>query len=415
MAVDDPRDDEPEVGPPDAAADGTPGSTAPLDETREQPRNDMFEPPRNDMFEPPRNDMFEPPLGDTVEQPPADPWAEDTEVRPAGSVPPSFPDSLGEPEPGAAGPAGTGPAGAGPVDVGPTGTGILPTVAGEEPQPRWSARAQVRPPDVDDQGAVDEEWTEPGRSPLVPVLVTVVILLLIGLVVLGAFLLLNNNDDVVTPPSTTPTVQTASAPATSPATRTTTSSAPPTTAPPTEVEIPDLRGQDYDAAAAKLKDLGFVPRRVDEFNGAVPGRQGDGDEPAGGQQGAPRRHHRRHRVQGPAADDHSAEAQRQQPASQQLVRSPPHGDGHQTTERDDQCDQPRDEDPETGLPAGEHRRPAGADELTADGRWLTGVLGAARRRVEPRLAAGRRHPVRADHAGRPDLGGRRRRDRDGRG
>ena len=266
MAVDDPRDDEPEVGPPDAAADGTPGSTAPLDETREQPRDETVEQPR----------------GDTVEQPPADPWAEDTVVRPAGSVPPSFPDSLGEPEPAEAGPAGTGPAEAGPVNVGPTGTGILPTVAGEEPQPRWSARAQVRPPDLDDQGAVDEEWTEPGRSPLVPVLVTVVILLLIGLVVLGAFLLLNNNDDVVTPPSTTPTVQTASAPATSPATRTTTSSAPPTTAPPTEVEIPDLRGQDYDAAAAKLKDLGFVPRRVDEFNGQFAAGKVTGTNPPAG-------------------------------------------------------------------------------------------------------------------------------------
>jgi PASTA domain len=250
MAVDDPRDDEPEAGPPDAAADGTPRSTAPLDETREQPR------------------------GDTVEQPPADPWAEDTEARPAGSAPPSFPDTLGEPE--------APEPGAGPVDVGPTGTGVLPAVTGDQPQPRWSARAQVRSPDVDDHGVAEGEWTEPGRSPLVPILVAVVILLFIGLVVLGAFLLLNNRDDAVTPPSTTPTVQTASAPATSPATRTTTTSAPPTTARPNEVEIPDLRGQDYDAAAAKLKDLGFVPRRVDEFNAQFPAGKVTGTNPPAG-------------------------------------------------------------------------------------------------------------------------------------
>jgi hypothetical protein len=186
-------------------------------------------------------------------------------------VPPSFPDAIGEPEPPAPG--------AETDNIGPTGTGVLPAVTGGEPQPRWSARAQVRPPDVDQGGTVDEEWTEPGRSPLVPVLVAVVILLLIGLVVLGAFLLLNNRDDVVTPPSTTPTVQTASAPATR---TTTTTSAPPTTAPPTEVAIPDLKGQDYDAAAAKLKDLGFVPRRVDEFNGQFPAGKVTGTNPPAG-------------------------------------------------------------------------------------------------------------------------------------
>jgi len=258
MAADDPREDEPEAGPPDDAADGPPRSSAPLDETREHSLGETREQPR----------------GDTVEQPPADPWAEDTEVRPAGSVPPSFPDAIGEPEPPASD--------AETVNVGPTGTGVLPAVTADEPQPRWSARAQVRPPDVDQGGVVDEEWAEPGRSPMVPILVAVVILLLLGLVVLGAFLLLNNRDDVVTPPSTTPTVQTASAPATSPATRTTTTSAPPTTAPPTEVEIPDLRGQDYDAAAAKLKDLGFVPRRVDEFNGQLPAGKVTGTNPPAG-------------------------------------------------------------------------------------------------------------------------------------
>ena len=265
MAVDEPRDDEPEVGPPpvapgrlasspEDAADGTPGSTAPLDETREQPR------------------------GDTAEQPPADPWAEDTEVRPAGSVPPSFPDSLGEPEPAEAGRAGRGGTGQRrphrhrhPADGGRRGA-AAPLVG-----PGAGAPAGRRRPGRGRRG-VDRT----GRSPLVPVLVTVVILLLIGLVVLGAFLLLNDDDDVVTPPSTTPTVQTASAPATSPATRTTTSSAPPTTAPPTEVEIPDLRGQDYDAAAAKLKDLGFVPRRVDEFNGQVPAGKVTGTNPPAG-------------------------------------------------------------------------------------------------------------------------------------
>jgi hypothetical protein len=194
-----------------------------------------------------------------VERPPADPWAPETEVRPAGSEPPG---------------------------AGPTGTGVLPTVGGaaDAPEPRWSARAQVRPPGVADERheahEAHEEWAEPGRGPLVPVLIGVCIVLLLGLITLGVVLLLNNRDRPATnPPATTPAGQTSAAPS-SPATTAATSAAP-TSAAPIPVEIPVVEGLDYDTAAARLVAVGFVPNRVDE-NSTVPAGRVIGTNPPAG-------------------------------------------------------------------------------------------------------------------------------------
>ena len=140
-------------------------------------------------------------LGRTVERPPADPWAEETEIRPLSDLPPTqvHPTEL---PPTELSPTQVPPAG---PNVGPSGTGVLPTVPGEPPPPRWSARAQVRTPDIEEQH--DEEWVEPGRSPLVPILMAVAALLLIALIVLGAVLLLSNRDTPVPTPTATDTVQ----------------------------------------------------------------------------------------------------------------------------------------------------------------------------------------------------------------
>ena len=136
MAADEPRDDEPSGPAADARRPRLAGRRR--DDARHRSPTRPAQQPR----------------GDTVEQPPADPWAEDTEVRPAGSVPPSFPDSLGEPEPAEAGRAA----------VGPTGTGILPTVAGAEPRPAGRPGPRSARRTSATRSAVDEEWAEPGRS-----------------------------------------------------------------------------------------------------------------------------------------------------------------------------------------------------------------------------------------------------------
>src|SRR5262245_19741159 len=69
-------------------------------------------------------------------------------------------------------PVGPAPGPGAPPPVGPSGTSVLPPTPGGPPEPpRWAARAQVPTPRVEQYG---DEWvTEPPRSLLVPVLVTV--------------------------------------------------------------------------------------------------------------------------------------------------------------------------------------------------------------------------------------------------
>jgi hypothetical protein len=133
MAADN-RDDE--ALPPSEATPTEPGPSATPSETSVEQPDDAVAAPTEDRV-------------------PSDPWAE-TEIRP---VPPEIA------EPGRVAPGGTSllppvpPApgeAAGPVD--PGGAGSAP--------PRWTARAQVRTPDVEEEEV--PQWAEPPRSPFVP-------------------------------------------------------------------------------------------------------------------------------------------------------------------------------------------------------------------------------------------------------
>jgi len=172
------------------------------------------------------------------------------------------------------------------TDMGPSGTSVLPAIPEAKPgPPRWSARAQVRPPDIDHGAGVQADWDEAAerlpRGLFVPVLVTATVVLLLALIGLGVWLVLHNR-------STTPGVPPSNVVTSSPGTPTTKPPATRTTAPPTTVPalvpIPDLRGKDYGTAAAELTALGFVPSRSDESDPELPAGQVIGTDPPAGNQ-----------------------------------------------------------------------------------------------------------------------------------
>lgn len=186
------------------------------------------------------------PAGHTVDDVPGERVAE-TEIRPV-------PSDLSQPD-----------------RVGPSSTSVMPPVEDVPGSPRWSARASVRTPDVvEDQ---PDEWAEPPRSVLVPVLVTACILLLVALFALGTWLIFAGRPSGT--PTTTPTVQNATPPATTQA-QTSTSAAR------TPIPIPDVRGLDYETAAARLSALGFTPVRRDEIDSEVPKGKVVGTDPPKG-------------------------------------------------------------------------------------------------------------------------------------
>jgi beta-lactam-binding protein with PASTA domain len=111
---------------------------------------------------------------------------------------------------------------------------------------------------------------------LVPILVTVCVLLLVGLLGLGSWLIFASRPDGT--PATTPTVQNVTVPATTAAQTTTIT----TTPPPTELTLPNVRGLDYETAAAELTKLGFIPVRRDEIDGEVPAGKVVGTDPPDG-------------------------------------------------------------------------------------------------------------------------------------
>jgi len=166
------------------------------------------------------------------------------------------------------------------ADAGPTGTSVLPPVPVPTEPPRWSARAQVRPPDAEAEPAEGywaQEEDEAPRGVLGPALIAVVALVLLGILAVGVWLLLRGGSSPVTPPPSGE--ETTTAPATTPPTRTT---AAPTVTAPAPIAVPKLQGQDYAAAAAALTNLGLVPKRSDEPNTTVPvGKVIDTDPPAG--------------------------------------------------------------------------------------------------------------------------------------
>lgn len=167
-----------------------------------------------------------------------------------------------------------------PATTGPDRTSVMPPVPDAEPGPsRWSARAQVRPPDVDQPVEWDEAADHEPRGAFVPVLIITCVVLLLALICLGVWLFLRARDVApITPPTDVIT--------SSPGTPTRPPTRPATTVPPTtaaaEVAIPELRGKDYETAAAELVTLGFVPTRQDESASDVPaGRVIGTDPPAG--------------------------------------------------------------------------------------------------------------------------------------
>jgi hypothetical protein len=157
-----------------------------------------------------------------------------------------------------------------PLPVGPGGTSVLPPVPGGPPptpeQPRWAARAQVPTRRADEYA---DEWvTEPPRRLLVPVLLTIAVMLLLGVVATGVWLALTADGPPAPSPTTTPATGTPTAtettsPTTTPPTTTTSPS-------PDGIQVPDVSGQEYEAAAQTLGGLGFEPERVDIFSDTVP-------------------------------------------------------------------------------------------------------------------------------------------------
>jgi hypothetical protein len=174
---------------------------------------------------------------------PSDPWAE-TEISPV-------PADLSRPD-----------------RAGPGSTNIMPPVEELPGSPRWSARAPVRTPDIVEDER--DEWAEPPRSVLVPILVTACILLLVALFALGTWLIFAGRPSGT--PTTTPTVQNATPPATTGAQTSTTAAR-------TPIPLPDVRGQDYETAAATLSALGFTPVRRDEIDSEIPKGKVIGTDP----------------------------------------------------------------------------------------------------------------------------------------
>jgi hypothetical protein len=151
--------------------------------------------------------------------------------------------------------------------------------------PRWSARAQVPQPDLDDDGYgawQQTEWQEieeqrrPGS--LAPVLITLCVVLLVALIALGVWLSLRGRDTPVTPPSVTPTPAPAVPTTTAPAPTT----GPPSPTPAAEVEIPAVRTLSYEEAVAALAAAGFTNvTRVNEVSDLPAGQVIDTNPPAG--------------------------------------------------------------------------------------------------------------------------------------
>jgi hypothetical protein len=164
-------------------------------------------------------------------------------------------------------------------------TRAQPPVDAATEAPRWSARAQVRPPG--DAELADNEWDEPaqpGRGILMPVIIAVAVLALATLLGLATWLALRNRGTAPLPtPTTTATVTNR------PTTRT---SAPPTTTEatseaPAGVPIPDLRGHTFEDASAQLTAAGLRVARRDATSTSVPAGQVIETSPGAGELVAP--------------------------------------------------------------------------------------------------------------------------------
>ncbi len=301
------------------------------------------------------------PAGQTVGDVPTDRGAE-TEIRPV-------PSDLSRPD-----------------QVGPGSTSVMPPVEDVPGTPRWSARASVRTPDVVE--AEHDEWAEPPRSVLVPVLVTACILLLVALFALGTWLIFAGRPSGT--PTTTPTVQNATPPAT-------TEAQTPTSAARTPIPLPDVRGLDYETAAATLSALGFTPVRQDEINSEIPKGKVIEYRSAARHSGSAWGigANQREGVVGSARADHARRPERDpEPHTGVMagsVSAASHREGHQAADRYHQRHQPGDEDLDAELLTGKKRGPA-SDHIRGLG-WHR-----ARRTGDARLTADIRDPIRCETA-----------------
>jgi hypothetical protein len=195
-----------------------------------------------------------------------------------------------------------------PSPAGPTGTTIMPAVPDSGPTPpatdptppRWSARARVPspadepdepayPPPYDagydsgyrsgygHQGDHGDEWSgpPPGRPAWVmPTVIAICVVLLLGAIGLGLWLVVRGLSNENPGPAAT------TAPAAT--TPTTTKPVTPTSTGPVAQPVPQLRGQDYDAAAATLTARGLRPARSDEPSADIPAGKVTRTDPAAG-------------------------------------------------------------------------------------------------------------------------------------
>lgn len=196
-----------------------------------------------------------------------------------------------------------------PVPTGPAGTSVLPRlgasqpggpdpagaagaaaagVAGADASPKWTARARVPTPGVDDEPVVvEEEWAvgdRPGSGLLRPVLISLAVLLLLGVVGVGVWMMLRGAEVTPAPGGGTDATSapaTRTAPATSRAPRTTaaqTSAAPQ----PESVTVPPLRGRSRADAEVILRDRGLTAQVLERANADVPAGRVISTEPGAG-------------------------------------------------------------------------------------------------------------------------------------
>jgi hypothetical protein len=161
-------------------------------------------------------------------------------------------------------------------EAGPSGTSVMPAVSPTTPAPpRWSARAQVRPHEQDEDWE-EMEWQEPEpprRSLLAPMLVALVALVLLAILAYGIALIVGKSDDTTTPlPSGSASVATSTAASSRPANPTTPAPTATKTTAASTVAIPRVNDADLDfnGAAARLVALGLQVVREDRASTSVP-------------------------------------------------------------------------------------------------------------------------------------------------
>jgi hypothetical protein len=295
MADDDPRDN---AGPPphEEPAPVTPTVPAATEPAATEPAATEPTVPAPRVSAPTEPAPTEPaPIEPWATEPaPTDPWS----TEPAPADPWSTGSAADQPAPDRpTASAGQETVASGRTGIGPSGTTTMPTLPEPAAPPRWSGRAQVRPPEQKHLGAgwddpvanwdqAGSEWDEreprESRRLLGPILVTLVVLVLLGILAFGVWQVLRSqngsqNTGTVPTPTDTGTTATAQSSTQPAATLPPTTAAPPPV--PASVGIPNVSGSDYGGAVATLQALGFQTRRTDQTSTTVPAGAVIGTDP----------------------------------------------------------------------------------------------------------------------------------------